>query len=70
MALLDRNGFYGSARFHKIAGENGIRAHVGSEIVESSFGLRLNLPVWLPHQHLSKPPRLPLLCETRECVVT
>jgi error-prone DNA polymerase len=66
MALLDRNGFYGSARFHKIASENGVRPHVGSEIAVSSFGHRLNPPVWLPHQHLSEPPRLPLLCETRE----
>lgn len=66
MALLDRNGFYGSARFHKIATENGIRAHVGTEIAVSSFGQRLSPPVWLPHQHLSEPPRLPLLCETRE----
>ena len=66
MALLDRNGFYGSARFHKIASENGVRAHVGSEIAVSSFGQRLRPPVWLPHQHLSEPPRLPLLCETRK----
>lgn len=66
MALLDRNGFYGSARFHKIASENGIRAHVGAEVAVSSFGQRLNPPLWLPHQHLSEPPRLPLLCETRE----
>ncbi len=66
MALLDRNGFYGSARFHKIASENGIRAHVGAEVAVSGFGQRLNPPVWLPHQHLSEPARLPLLCETRE----
>src|SRR6185312_6620157 len=66
MALLDRNGFYGSARFHKIAAENSIRAHIGAEVAVSSFGQRLNPPVWLPHQHLSDPPRLPLLCETRE----
>jgi error-prone DNA polymerase len=66
MALLDRNGFYGSARFHKIATENSILAHVGAEVAVSSFGQRLNPPMWLPHQHLSEPPRLPLLCETRE----
>lgn len=66
MALLDRNGFYGSARFHKIATDNGIRAHMGAEIAVSNFGQRLNPPVWLPHQHLSEPPRLPLLCETRQ----
>jgi error-prone DNA polymerase len=66
IALLDRNGFYGSARFHKSAAENGIQAHVGAEIAVSSFGQRLKPPVWLPHQHLSEPPRLPLLCRTRE----
>ncbi len=66
MALLDRNGFYGSARFHKIATENGVRAHVGTEVAVSSLGQRLNPPMWLPHQHLSEPPRLPLLCKTRE----
>ncbi|MES2391223.1 MAG: error-prone DNA polymerase [Acidobacteriota bacterium] len=33
MALLDRNGLYGAARFHKAAKENGIRAHIGAEIV-------------------------------------
>jgi error-prone DNA polymerase len=66
MALLDRNGFYGSARFHKIASENSIRAHVGAEIAVSSFGQRLNPPVWLPHQPLNEPPRLPLLCKSRE----
>jgi error-prone DNA polymerase len=66
MALMDRNGFYGSARFHKIASENGIKAHVGAEISVSGLGNRLTPPVWLPHQHLVEPTRLPLLCETRE----
>jgi error-prone DNA polymerase len=32
MALLDRNGFYGSARFHMAAQRTGIRAHVGTEL--------------------------------------
>jgi error-prone DNA polymerase len=32
MALLDRNGFYGSARFHMAAKKSGIRAHVGTEL--------------------------------------
>ncbi len=66
MALMDRNGFYGSARFHKIASENGIKAHVGAEISVTGLGNRLTPPVWLPHQHLAEPTRLPLLCETRE----
>ena len=32
MALLDRNGVYGAARFHLTAKANDIRAHVGSEV--------------------------------------
>ncbi len=66
MALLDRNGFYGSARFHKSASGNRIRAHVGAEVAVSSFGQRLNPPAWLPHNHLYEPPRLPLLCISRQ----
>jgi error-prone DNA polymerase len=65
LALLDRNGVYGSARFHTSAKRNGMRAHVGAEIAVSSFGSRLALPAWLPHQRKPEPPRLPLLCESR-----
>ncbi len=32
MALLDRNGLYGSARFHLATKPNGIRSHVGAEV--------------------------------------
>jgi error-prone DNA polymerase len=32
MALLDRDGFYGSPRFHISAKKNGIKAHIGAEI--------------------------------------
>jgi error-prone DNA polymerase len=40
MALLDRNGVYGSPRFHMAAGKNGIRAYVGAEIaVADAFGI-------------------------------
>ena len=66
MALLDHNGVYGSARFHTSAQRNGIRAHVGAEISVSSFGPRLTPPVWLPHQHKTEPPRIALLCESRQ----
>lgn len=66
MALMDRNGFYGSARFHKIAAENGIKAHVGAEVAVTGLGNRLAPPMWLPHQHLTESVRLPLLCETQE----
>src|SRR4051812_22297034 len=32
MAIVDRNGVYGAARFHMAAQKPGIRAHIGSEI--------------------------------------
>ena len=54
MALLDRNGVYGSARFHTSAKRNNVRAHVGAEIAVSSFGPRLTPPAWLPHQHVAR----------------
>src|SRR5271155_2910945 len=66
MALLDRNGVYGSARFHTSAKRNDIRAHVGVEIAVSSFGSPLTPSTWLPHQYKAEPARLPLLCESRE----
>ena len=36
MALLDRDGVYGAARFHLSGKKAGIRAHVGAEISLSS----------------------------------
>ena len=65
MALLDRNGFYGAARFHSSAKENGVRAHIGAEIAVEELGQRLQPPSWLPHQHTAYPVRLPLLCASR-----
>ena len=65
MALLDRNGVYGAARFHTLAHKHGVRAHVGAEIAVSSLGKRLTPPGWLPHQHAPEPVRLPLLCTSR-----
>src|SRR4051794_11961281 len=50
MALLDRNGFYGSPRFHMSAHKSSLRAHVGTElVVEDELGLS----------------NYPLLCETQ-----
>lgn len=50
MALLDRNGFYGSPRFHMQAKKSGLRAHVGSELsVRDEVGTAF----------------YPLLCESR-----
>ncbi len=65
MALLDRNGVYGAARFHTLARKHGVRAHVGAEIAVSSLGNRLMPPAWLPHRHVPEPARLPLLCTSR-----
>ena len=44
IALLDRNGLYGSARFHSAAKANGIRAHIGAEIAISDLGESLQPP--------------------------
>src|SRR6476646_6708224 len=50
MAILDRNGFYGSPRFHMAAKKSGLRAHVGAELsVDDEQGTAY----------------YPLLCETR-----
>jgi len=66
IALLDRNGLYGAARFHTSAQRSGITAHIGAEISVASLGHRLTPPAWLPHQHPAEPVRLPLLCASRE----
>jgi error-prone DNA polymerase len=65
MALADRNGLYGVARFHTAAKRCGVRAHIGAEIAVSSFGSRLTPPAWLPHQFPDEPPRLLLLCASQ-----
>lgn len=66
IALLDRNGVYGAARFHTSAALNKIRSHIGAEIAVAGLGARLTPPIWLPHQHTAEPGRVPLLCESRE----
>ena len=65
MALTDRNGVYGSARFHTSAKHNEIKAHIGAEIAVSSFGSRLVPPEWLPHRCPDEPPRIVLLCTSQ-----
>jgi error-prone DNA polymerase len=65
MALLDRNGFYGAARFHSAAKASGIRAHIGAEIAVADLGERMTPARWLPHRHFAEPVRLPLLCASR-----
>src|ERR1019366_5781179 len=65
MALADRNGLYGVARFHTAAKRCGVKAHIGAEIAVSSFGTRLTPPSWLPHQCPDEPPRIVLLCASQ-----
>src|SRR5216684_8029455 len=45
MALLDRDGFYGSARFHMAAQKTGIRAHIGTELSVASDSGTINYPL-------------------------
>ena len=65
IALVDRNGLYGSVRFHAAAKRCKVKAHIGAEISVSSFGHRLTPPGWLPHQHPGEPARLTLLCASQ-----
>src|SRR5258706_1063624 len=52
MALLDRNGLYGAARFHVAAKKIGIRAHIGAE-------------VWVAETPTPNAPYFPLLARSR-----
>src|SRR5579884_2726662 len=45
MALLDRDGFYGSARFHLAAQKSGISAHVGTELSIATESGTVNYPL-------------------------
>ena len=65
MALTDRNGLYGAARFHTAAKLNDVMAHIGAEIAVCSFGNRLVPPGWLPHNCVDEPPRIVLLCTSQ-----
>ena len=65
MALLDRNGFYGSARFHTMAQKLKIRPHVGAEISAMDFGNRIVPPFWTGHKRMAESVRIPLLCKSR-----
>jgi error-prone DNA polymerase len=65
IALVDRNGLYGVARFHTAAQRCQVKAHIGAEIAVSSFGNRLTPASWLPHQYPAEPPRVTLLCASQ-----
>ncbi len=65
IALADRNGLYGAARFHTMAKKCGVRAHIGAEIAIQSLPSQLTPPSWLPHQFPPEPPRITLLCASQ-----
>jgi len=65
IALLDRDGVYGSPRFHMAAMKAGIRAHVGAEISIEGLGTQAALPKWIPNRIPPRPVRLALLVENR-----
>ena len=65
MALVDRDGVYGSPRFHMAAKSVGIRAHVGAEVSVEGFGNRARPPSWMPNSVPQRPVRLPLLVKNR-----
>ena len=65
IALADRNGLYGTARFHTAAQRCGVRAHIGAEIAVRGIGNMRTPPGWLPHQYPNEPPRLLLLCASQ-----
>jgi error-prone DNA polymerase len=44
MALLDRDGVYGSPRFHLAAKKAGIKAHIGAEVRLSPLFASKNVP--------------------------
>src|SRR5215468_8994561 len=65
IALLDRDGVYGSPRLHMAAKKAGIRAHVGAEISVEGFGAQAGMPSWMPNKIPSRPVRLALLVKNR-----
>jgi len=62
IALADRNGFYGSARFHTAAVRAGVKAHLGAEVAVTGLPGKLTPSDWLPHAVPQEPSRLLLLC--------
>jgi len=65
LALADRNGLYGVARFHTAARRCGVKAYIGAEIAVASFGQCLQPAAWLPHTPTKEPARIVLLCASQ-----
>ncbi len=65
LAILDRDGLYGSPRLYTTAKKLGLRSHIGAEISIDAFGQQVHPPAWQPHTVPSRPVRLSLLCESQ-----
>ncbi len=63
LAILDRDGLYGSPRLYTSAKKHGIRSHIGAEVSVDAFGIQAQPPAWQPHAIPTRPVRLSLLCE-------
>src|SRR3954468_24548148 len=68
MALLDRDGVYGSPRFHMAAKKAGMKARIGAELACKFSGFQTQLKTKskkLTNPTIPIPPRLPLLVCSR-----
>ena len=65
LAILDRDGLYGSPRLYTTAKKLGLRSHIGAEVSINAFGQQVRPPSWQPHTLPSRPVRLSLLCESQ-----
>jgi error-prone DNA polymerase len=65
LAILDRDGLYGSPRLYTTAKKLGLRSHIGAEVSVDAFGQQMQPPSWQPHIVPIRPVRLSLLCESQ-----
>ena len=64
LAVLDRDGLYGSPRLYMKCKELGLRSHIGAEVSVEGFGQQVLPPSWQPHNIPPRQVRLSLLCES------
>ena len=65
LAILDRDGLYGSPRLYMKAQEHGLRSHIGAEVSVTELGQQAQPGPWQPHSIPPRPVRLALLCESQ-----
>ncbi len=66
LAILDRDGLYGSPRLYMTAQKLGLRSHIGAEVSVDSFGHQVLPPAWQPHTVPKRQVRLSVLCESQK----